>query len=378
MADDPSSTMTESVSNLDMTSRKALLQYLVRMGSFTSAHKILNEDTADNDLIFNNISSWDDLRLRCEEELSFLPPKINRNFQKRAGKKDANESNSQIRVMQWNILSQALALSSDKFVACPLDALSWWTRRWRLLEEMASTQPDILCFQEVDHYQFFKHSLGSLGFRGTFFPKPDSPCFYIAGNNGPDGCAIFVDAKKFEILDTKTRCLEVWGYQSNQVAILCKLRRKMDNAEFWIATTHLKARTGPLLATMRREQGKDLMDFIKLFSGSSPVIVTGDFNASPTESVYQTITKDDTFPLESAYRCLSNRNQEPLYTTWKIREDGEYCQTLDYIFYTKNSIDVESALHLPTAEDIGEGRVPSYRYPSDHFSLVADLSLVQS
>ncbi|XP_035207894.1 nocturnin-like isoform X1 [Stegodyphus dumicola] len=341
------------------------------MGSFTSSHKILNEDTADSDFHLPNVNTWDDLRLRCREEVACLPPKIVRHFHKVAD--SSKVSDVKLRVMQWNVLSQALAISSDKFVACPLDALSWWTRRWRLLEEMASVQPDILCFQEVDHYQFFKRTLGPLGFRGIFFPKPDSPCFYITGNNGPDGCAIFIDETKFELLDTKTRSLEIWGYQSNQVAVLCKLRRRKDDTTFWVATTHLKARQGPFLVTMRREQGKDLLDFIKDFSGNSPVIITGDFNANPSEPVYQTMMNDDILPLDSAYRYLSNRKTEPSYTTWKIREDGEYCQTLDYIFFSRNAFEVENLLQLPSTEDIGEGRVPSYSYPSDHFSLVADL-----
>lgn len=346
------------------------------MGSFTSAHKILNEDTADNDLHMSEISNWDDLRSRCEEALACHPPKINRCW-KRDPKNDFNQE-KYVRIMQWNVLSQALAISSDKFVACPPEALSWWTRRWRLLEELVSTRPDILCLQEVDHFQFFKHTLGSIGFKGTFFAKPDSPCYYIPGNNGPDGCAIFVDETKFEILDTKTRSLEVWGYQSNQVVILCKIRRRVDNFDFWVATTHLKARQGPLLSTMRREQGKDLMEFVKLFSGSNAVIVTGDFNAIPGEPVYQAVIGDDTLPMDSAYRHLTNKNVEPPYTTWKIREDGEYCQTLDYIFYNKNVFKVMRLLEIPTVEDIGENRVPSYRYPSDHFSLVADLNFIDS
>lgn len=129
---------------------------------------------------------------------------------------------------------------------------------------------------------------------------------------------------------------------------------------------------------MRREQGRDLMDFIKLYSGNYPVIITGDFNANPSEPVYQSLIRDDTYPLDSAYRYLSNKMLEPPYTTWKIREDSEYCQTLDYIFFTRNSLKVDSVLQLPTSEDIGEGRVPSYRYPSDHFALVADLHITET
>jgi len=48
-------------------------------------------------------------------------------------------------------------------------------------------------------------------------PKPDSPCVYIDDNNGPDGCALFYKTDKFELLTSKTRILEVWTVQSNQV-----------------------------------------------------------------------------------------------------------------------------------------------------------------
>ncbi|GFY48176.1 hypothetical protein TNIN_384621 [Trichonephila inaurata madagascariensis] len=100
--------------------------------------------------------------------------------------------------------------------------------------------------------------------------------------------------------------------------------RKKDKTIFWVATTHLKARQGPLLATMRREQGRDLLDFIKAHSGNNPVIVTGDFNANPSEPMYHALTKEDIFPLDSAYRYLNNKKTEPPYTTWKT---GEYCHS---------------------------------------------------
>jgi hypothetical protein len=75
-------------------------------------------------------------------------------------------------------------------------------------------------FQEVDHFNFLKTVLSTQGYNGIFFPKPDSPCLYIKGNNGPDGCAIFFREDKFELLKTVTRVLEVWRVQSNQVSPL--------------------------------------------------------------------------------------------------------------------------------------------------------------
>jgi mRNA deadenylase 3'-5' endonuclease subunit Ccr4 len=78
--------------------------------------------------------------------------------------------------------------------------------------------------------------------------------------------------------------------------------------------------------------------------------------------------------LTSAY--LDSRNKEPEYTTWKIREDGEHIQTLDYMFHTEDQLRVEAVLNMPTEEQIGKNRLPSLSYASDHFSLVADFKLI--
>ena len=41
------------------------------------------------------------------------------------------------------------------------------------------------------------------------------------------------------------------------------LRSKVTREEFCVATTHLKARNGALLSTLRNEQGKDIVDFLE-------------------------------------------------------------------------------------------------------------------
>lgn len=145
-------------------------------------------------------------------------------------------------------------------------------------------------------------------------------------------------------------------------------RRNSDGAEFWVATTHFKARSGSLLAALRREQGSDLLEFVKSIAGdNTPLLLTGDLNAGPSEPVHAVINSAG---LESAYR-----GQEPSYTSWTIREDGEQCKTLDYILYKRHSFHVERLLQMPSEEVIGLDRVPSCSYPSDHFALVADMVL---
>lgn len=158
------------------------------------------------------------------------------------------------------------------------------------------------------------------------------------------------------------------------------LQIRETGQEFCIATTHLKARNGALLSTLRNEQGKDLLSFVQKHCQDLPLIICGDFNAEPIEPIYNTIL-DNPLGLGSAYAdCDSNFKvpscqREPAYTTWKIRDEGEICHTIDYIFYNKKHLMVEAVLELPSGEDIGEHRVPSFSYPSDHFSLVCDFKI---
>lgn len=121
--------------------------------------------------------------------------------------------------------------------------------------------------------------------------------------------------------------------------------------------------------------GKDLLDFVSTHACGRPVILSGDFNAEPSEPIYNTVMNHETLGLASAYRNRTSGHQEPKYTTWKIREEGEVCHTIDYVFFSQDKFDVDAVLSMPSGEQIGSARVPSLRYPSDHFSLVCDLTL---
>ncbi|CAG9763398.1 unnamed protein product [Ceutorhynchus assimilis] len=365
-----------------------LLTAFPRMGSFNSAPKILNDDSQDNDVNLPKNISRNELLQYCHKR-PYGQLMVKRAFRKsrRCSNNDLGiklkklnavtetcsdytTSPHSIRVFQWNILSQALGKENDNFCQCPEEALDWNHRKYLIVEEIIEYCPDIICLQEVDHFNYLKHVLGTQGYTGMFFPKPDSPCFYIDGNNGPDGCAIFYRTDKFELLQAETRILEIWRIQSNQVALLMNLKVKQTGQELCVMTTHLKARHSALMATLRNEQGKDLLQFLKRHCADRPVILSGDFNAEPIEPVYSTVCQAD---LTSAYKeCVAS---EPPYTTWKIRQEGEVCHTIDYIFYSKNLLEVESVLEFPTEKDIGEGRVPNLSYPSDHFSMACDFRL---
>jgi nocturnin len=50
----------------------------------------------------------------------------------------------------------ALGTQSDNLTRCHSKALDWKTRRFRMLEEIARHNPDIICLQEVDNFEFLR------------------------------------------------------------------------------------------------------------------------------------------------------------------------------------------------------------------------------
>ncbi|XP_010900483.3 nocturnin isoform X2 [Esox lucius] len=339
----------------------------------------------------------DQLLRECEKALQNRPARPHRDLVYPADPTQQHRHRNQqdtpsIRVMTWNILAQALGEGKDSFVRCPQEALNWEERKYMILEEILTYRPDILCLQEVDHYyDTFQPILASLGYQSTFLPKPWSPCLDVASNNGPDGCALFFRRARFSLLHTSHLRLSARMLPTNQVAIVQTLRCRVTGQRLCVAVTHLKARSG--WERMRSAQGTDLLHSLRAISsrpsGSDPetacrdepgrgteglpVIICGDFNAEPSEDVYRRFASSP-LGLDSAYKLLSADGQtEPAYTTWKIRPSGESCSTLDYIWYSHRAFAVDTLLDIPTEEQIGPDRLPSYHYPSDHLSLICDV-----
>ncbi|XP_030644020.1 LOW QUALITY PROTEIN: nocturnin [Chanos chanos] len=319
-----------------------------------------------------------ELLKECEEVLRDRPPRLQRPFVCSA---ERDSLHRPIRIMQWNILAQALGEGMDSFVRCPLEALNWAERKYLILEEILTYQPDILCLQEVDHYfDTFQPVLASLGYQSSFCPKPWSPCLDVENNNGPDGCALFFRRERFQLLNVSHLRLSAMMIKTNQVAIVVTLRCRATGRVFCVAVTHLKARSG--WEVLRSAQGSDLLRNLQNITRAAstetkcgiPLLVCGDFNADPSEDVYRHFATSS-LGLDSAYKRLSSDGQsEPPYTTWKIRPSGECRNTLDYVWYSQNGFTVDAVLDFPTEEQIGPNRLPSYNYPSDHLSLVCDFS----
>ncbi|XP_041357535.1 nocturnin-like [Gigantopelta aegis] len=306
-----------------------------------------------------------------------LPPLLKREFHTIK----PNGSGAAVRVMQWNILAQALSQGSDNFVLCPTEALDWENRHLHIAEEILTYNPTVLCLEEVDHYDFLAQTLQTVGYEGMWFPKPDSPCLYTNNHNGPDGCALFWRTESIILKNSDNVVLKDSSlFDTNQVSIIGRFEMKNiseGQKELYIAVTHLKSKR-PYFK-LRHEQGKWLVDYLSQLVGDIPIVICGDFNADPDEKVYEEFLSS-TMSLKSAYTCLSHSGTEPPYTTWKVRGSPkgqqDICRTLDYIWYSFKNLSVCSLLKFPTAEELGDNRLPSFQYPSDHLSLVCDFELI--
>ncbi|OMJ95463.1 hypothetical protein SteCoe_1052 [Stentor coeruleus] len=249
------------------------------------------------------------------------------------------------KIMTWNILADQLA---DNFPAVDETFLQWEYRKGLILKEIDRICPDLLCIQELDHYNdFLKGLMDERGFDSVYRKKKGWH---------EDGLGIFYKRGMFEKLD------EYYvDYPGNQFAIGLMLQKGPQR--FYIFTTHLKAKK--IFDVVRITQVQALLSFIQTLQ-PLPTIACGDFNSLPNTNAYITMY-NNTLGLKSIYR----NNTEPEFTTVKQRTNLEI-KTEDYIW--EKGFKKHQILSLPSLEAIGTKGLPKHNYPSDHLSLSAVLS----
>lgn len=68
----------------------------------------------------------------------------------------------------------------------------------------------------------------------------------------------------------------------------------------------------------------------------------GDVNQAinQIDKVDSAATPETTAAEDAKNRAEELAAKEPPFTTWKIREDGEVCHTIDYVFYSHDKLKV--------------------------------------
>uniref|UniRef100_A0A803N0N4 poly(A)-specific ribonuclease n=1 Tax=Chenopodium quinoa TaxID=63459 RepID=A0A803N0N4_CHEQI len=337
------------------------------------------------------------------------------------------------KVLTYNILSD-IYVYVDKYPYCPEWALTWEYRRKNLLCELINYNADILCLQEVqsDHFEnFFKPELESFGYFVAYKKKTKE--VYTGSGYTIDGCAtfyrndIFKEVMSYELEYSKSALSLMEKLElslrdharvrliKDNIALAVILEVVGNSAEsaassrLCVVNTHIYAGKG--FPDVKLLQVSDLVNEIeKTIDPKMPLFICGDMNSFPGSDPYILLTKHEvdiacaeapdplcifqhlklhhSMKLASAYastfpkpvndikrrrmKMKHSKTGEPLFTSLT----SFYGSTLDYIFYTVDSLEVEGLLELPDFESVGRA-LPSPLWSSDHIALMGSFRITR-
>lgn len=184
--------------------------------------------------------------------------------------------------------------------------------------------------------------------------------------------AIFYDTTRLQLLKSKTFWLSEtptvaghigWDGACTRIVTWGKFRDKQTNKMFYHFNTHFD-HMGKIA---RRESAKLLLQKVHQISGKDAAIITGDFNAVPSDEPIQIIMNaGDPLHLTDSKAISKTPHFGPAgtFNGWNIAEVDD--QPIDYIFL-KGKYDVLK--HANISETWGG------RYASDHFAVYAEINI---
>jgi len=176
---------------------------------------------------------------------------------------------------------------------------------------------------------------------------------------------------------------------------MVKLQERKSGKEFWVANTHMPCKfyNQKLMGAFAWHIGHQVQEVAQ----ETPYVLVGDFNAKPTDVVYEMYTtgqvspshpdrpsfpaepewEPNLTPLRSAY--ADHNGSEPPFTNYsRITIDGvvgdPFVEVLDYIWLS-SSWKVEDVVSLPEESCVASFPSIEAKQPSDHVMIGATLSL---
>ena len=227
-----------------------------------------------------------------------------------------------------------------------------WQERFPIIVDILhAEQPDFIGLQEVALKIQQAHLIqGALNYL-----NPEKP-YKLRVAEDTFEPAILANAilSRYPIIEHERLCLP------HNFRIAQRIHVQLNDTVLTIANTHLhhKPYTDE---SIRLPQMKAVVDWLNHQDGDS-VILMGDFNARPESETVDYIQQS----LHSAYKAVHGHEPDKTFPTPLI-DKAFKPRTIDYIFFSKNSLDVTQA------KLIGNQAHPddSTLYPSDHFGVCA-------
>ena len=260
---------------------------------------------------------------------------------------------SPVKVMSYNIRYDNPADSAN----------AWPNRKERVVSLISFYEPDFLGTQEAlpHQVQYLDEQLENMGRIGQ------------GREGGEEGefSALYYNRQRFELVEGTDSTLwlsetpgtpsKSWDAALPRIVTFGRFRDKPEGGEWYVFNTHFDH----LGDTARVRSARLLLNTIKEVESGHPVVLTGDFNATPGSRPYEILNGSNT--LEDAYHAVGDDHVGPHFTFEGFKVDGgEHPRRIDYIFVNDR---VEVHRHAI---------ISSYRegyYPSDHLPVYAEVGI---
>ena len=339
---------------------------------------------------------------------------------------DPNSWSRSFRVVSYNTLAQAY-VRSEYFPHCPRAELKFARRSSQLWRQLQALTADVLCLQEVDWYESgLSEHLQGAGYGSVFHRRTGKK---------RDGCCIAVRRERFALVQAHTwdynRLAELHDHNErlvrDNVGMAVLLRERESGALLLVATTHLfwDPHDPDVKVAQAAQYVREVVDMAEQHD-APPIVLTGDFNATPDSAVLQLLLRGTTampLPLPPSPRTDSAEEQPPQQASadpppstagsglvdepasqlvpirageiiplpggrsfasayaaangglhdapWTNRTP-KFSGTLDYILIEPARLQVVRVLRVPDLRQ-ADFFLPNRGYPSDHIPVVADL-----
>jgi CCR4-NOT transcription complex subunit 6 len=286
-------------------------------------------------------------------------------------------------VVNLNMLADAYTLP-ERYDYCDPKFLDWNHRKNHLFALITNLNSDILCLEEFD--------LKNSEWLAQSFSNKYQVVLSTEATKRKDCCAILVNKQRF-----KVECNYVLDINHSSTkdsyavctivveqSLICDEDEEMDANRLTVVCTHLPGDS----SLERLYQAEILLERIKHIQDedapSSPVVICGDFNCSPSSTVYKLFaqgTVDSSvqdvecklftqkqhihrFPEGFTSAMKAFHSTEPMFT-FRTKKSKK---TTDYIWYHGEKLQLVGASEQ-FHEDIAP--LPTEHYPSDHLPLIA-------
>lgn len=255
----------------------------------------------------------------------------------------------ELTVMTYNI---RLDLASDGENA-------WDNRKDFLTAQIGFYAPDVFGVQEARPNQVADLARALPGYRFVGVGRD--------GNNTGEASNIFYKADRFAVSRSGTFWLSAtpdtvskgWDAAYNRICTYALFRDNKAKKQFWMFNTHLDN----VGAVARRKGIELILSKIKQLNTTNlPVILTGDLNTEPGDSLLQYLRTQ----LTDAREASVQKPFGPSGTFNGFRHDKPVTQLIDYVFLApKHAFVVRKYAVLSDAKDL--------KYPSDHLPVYVQL-----